>query len=77
MSKPKTPKPSPPVSLLGGDVPIVRNAVRCGVCGAAADRFANRFQCQSNPNHMGDLNVGIFDDLTPPNAQVSGGVNNP
>lgn len=45
---------------------ITVNAVRCGVCGKGADRYANRFQCQDNPNHVGDLNVGIFSDLTHP-----------
>ena len=49
------------------DKPIVKNAVRCGICNSAADRYVNRFQCQSNPNHVGDLNVGIFSDLTFPN----------
>jgi hypothetical protein len=51
--------------------PIVKNAVRCGVCGAAADRYCNRFQCQDNYNHVGDLNVGIFADLTAPGDLVA------
>lgn len=46
------------------DEPIVRNAVTCGICQSPADRHANRFQCQANPNHWGDLSVGIFSDLT-------------
>lgn len=49
-------------------LPIVRRAVPCGVCGAPADRFINRFQCQADPNHVGDLNVGIFTDLTHPDS---------
>lgn len=46
--------------------PIVKNAMRCGICQSPADRYDFGFQCQANPNHMGDLNVGIFSDLTPP-----------
>ncbi|MCA9496518.1 MAG: hypothetical protein KC589_06235 [Nanoarchaeota archaeon] len=45
---------------------IVKNAVRCGVCGNLADRYVNRFQCQNNPSHIGDLFVGIFSDLSYP-----------
>lgn len=44
--------------------PIVKNSVQCGICGSAADRYAMYFQCQANPNHMADLFVGIFTDLT-------------
>ena len=51
---------------------IVKNAVRCRVCGAAADRHENRFECQANPNHVGDLNVGIFSDLTHPEREDTG-----
>lgn len=47
---------------------VVRNAVTCGICHGPADRYVNRFQCQHDPNHVGDLNVGIFSDLTPPEA---------
>lgn len=43
---------------------ITKNACQCLVCGANADRFQNRFQCQVNPNHIGDLVVGRFSDLT-------------
>jgi len=46
--------------------PIVLNAVTCTICQSPADRYRNYFQCKSNPNHLGDLNVGIFSDLTPP-----------
>lgn len=46
--------------------PIVKNAVRCGICNAPADRHEHCFVCQANPNHLGDMNVGIFSDLTPP-----------
>jgi hypothetical protein len=53
---------------------IVKNAVACGICQAPADRYNNRFQCQDNSNHVGDLNVGIFTDRTwkdePSAAQV-------
>lgn len=45
---------------------IVKNARRCGLCGAAADRYATHYQCQENSCHVGDLIVGIFSDLTPP-----------
>lgn len=50
--------------------PIVKNAIQCGICLAPADRYCNRFQCQNNPNHIGDLNVGIFSDLTYPEKKV-------
>ncbi len=53
------------------EIPIVCNAVRCGVCGEPADRYVNRFQCQANPNHVGDLNVGIFSDCTLPDRKKS------
>ena len=43
---------------------IVKNAVRCLVCVNLADRYVNRFQCQNNPSHIGDLFVGIFSDLS-------------
>lgn len=46
--------------------PIVRNALRCRICCASADRYAWGYQCQANHYHVGDLNVGIFSDLTPP-----------
>lgn len=49
-----------------GKYPIVRNAVHCGICDGSADRYINWFQCQNNPNHVGDLTVGIFSDLTYP-----------
>ena len=44
--------------------PIVKNACRCRICQAPADRYHWGFQCQANPNHMGDLVVGIFTDMT-------------
>jgi hypothetical protein len=43
---------------------ITKNAMACGICGGPADRYRNHFQCQKNPNHVGDLIVGIFSDLT-------------
>ena len=46
------------------DKPIVKNAVTCGVCGSPADRYENYFICQKNPNHIGDLMYGMFDDFT-------------
>lgn len=45
---------------------VVKNAVRCQICQAPADRHPWGFQCQQNPNHVGDPVVGIFSDLTPP-----------
>ena len=45
---------------------ITKNAVTCSVCSSPTDRFINYFQCQKNPNHLGDLFVGIFSDLTFP-----------
>ena len=49
---------------MSGEEPIVRNAVRCGVCGAGADRYSYGFVCQANKNHVGDLVVGIFSDMS-------------
>lgn len=46
--------------------PIVKSAVICGICHSPADRYDYGFQCQANSNHLGDLIVGIFSDLTPP-----------
>lgn len=51
------------------DEPIFKNAVQCGVCGAPAGRYCNRFQCQKNPAHVGDLNFAIFSDLTYPEKE--------
>lgn len=50
------------------DKPLVKNAVTCTICQSPADRYSNMFVCQANKNHLGDLNVGIFSDLTPPDA---------
>lgn len=55
--------PSPEEAALGI---LCKNACSCRICGAAADRYANWFQCQSNPSHVGDLFVGIFSDLSHP-----------
>jgi len=46
------------------DQPIVKNAVSCRICGAAADRYSWGYQCQVNPNHCGDSIVGIFTDMS-------------
>lgn len=48
------------------DTEIVKNAVRCTICGAAADliNWGSLYVCQSNPSHMGDIWVGIFTDLS-------------
>ncbi len=46
------------------DYTIVKNAVRCTICGSAADKHSIFYQCQNNPNHLGDTYVGIFADLT-------------
>ena len=48
------------------DEPIVKNARSCGICGGPADRYENRYECQKNPCHLGDLFVGIFSDLSRP-----------
>jgi hypothetical protein len=40
----------------------VKNAVTCGICQAPADKTPSCYQCQANPNHVGDLTVGIFTD---------------
>lgn len=42
----------------------VKNACRCGICGAAADRDYDTLICQSNPGHRGDTWTGIFSDLS-------------
>ena len=42
----------------------IRNATTCGICRGPADRHPHMFVCQANPNHVGDLNVGLFADLT-------------
>ncbi|OYW73576.1 MAG: hypothetical protein B7Z37_20920 [Verrucomicrobia bacterium 12-59-8] len=44
--------------------PIVMNARSCGICGEPADQYHYGFQCRANRNHVGDLNVGLFDDLS-------------
>lgn len=54
---------------------VTKNARTCSLCNSMADRYSNRFQCQLNPNHMGDLFVGIFTDLTNPSPCNSVGVN--
>jgi len=46
---------------------IVKKAVRCTVCGSAADRYQHLFQCQTNPAHIADLVTGIFSDHSYPN----------
>jgi len=44
---------------------VVKNAVTCTICQSGADLInKSYYQCQSNPNHMGDTFVGIFSDLT-------------
>ena len=45
---------------------IVRNAVRCTLCGSSADKYGALYRCQANPCHVGDMFVGIFTDLTYP-----------
>src|SRR3979490_2788210 len=64
--------PSTPASELERQSvePLVCNAVTCGICQSPADRYSNMFVCQANPSHLGDLNVGTFSDLTPPNSEV-------
>lgn len=44
---------------------IVKNAVRCTICGSPAD-LHNRmyYQCQKNSAHVGGTWVGIFTDLS-------------
>lgn len=54
-----------PVKPLSGNE-VVKNAVRCRVCGAPADRHHNRFECRKDLGHMADLVTGIFTDMTPP-----------
>ena len=43
---------------------ITRNAVTCGICQEPAHRMQTHFQCSAVPGHVGDLNVGIFSDIT-------------
>ena len=56
---------------MNNNEPIVKNAVRCGICNASADRYSTYFQCSENPNHVGDLYVGIFSDLTFPEKELT------
>jgi hypothetical protein len=45
----------------------VKNATRCGICGASADKLENGcYQCTAAPGHMADGYVGIWSDLTRP-----------
>jgi len=43
---------------------ITKNATRCSICGSNADKYVNRYQCQVNWNHLGDLTSGVFTDLS-------------
>jgi hypothetical protein len=50
---------------------VVRNAVRCTLCGSPADLINNTlYQCQRHPGHMGDTFVGIFTDCSYPEKKV-------
>lgn len=49
---------------------IVKNAVICTICRSPAHRYDWGFQCAANINHMGDLNMGIFSDLTYPGEDI-------
>lgn len=52
---------------LGFESLVLKNARQCTICGSGADmHHQNRFECQKNPNHMADLNTGIFTDCTFP-----------
>lgn len=48
------------------DTEIVKNAVRCTICGSSADLmdWGSFYECQSNPAHLGDIWVGIFTDMS-------------
>ena len=49
------------------EIEIIKNVITCKICGSSADRYGtNRFECQSNPNHVADIITGIFTDLTYP-----------
>jgi hypothetical protein len=43
-----------------------KNACECTICNSPAEVSGTHYECQQNPNHMGDTFVGIFSDLTPP-----------
>lgn len=48
----------------------VKNATRCGICGASADKLESGiYVCQANPAHMADGFVGIWSDLTYPGEE--------
>lgn len=49
-----------------GEGVVTKNACQCRICGANADRYGNRFECQRNPCHVADLLTGTFSDLTLP-----------
>ena len=42
---------------------ITKNAVRCKICGANADRYRFCFRCQKNVGHIADPVVCIWSDL--------------
>ena len=42
----------------------IKNACRCGVCGGGADKYNGSYVCQENPNHLGDIRLGMFSDHT-------------
>jgi len=49
---------------------IVKNAVRRTICQSPADLHNKMYyQCQQNPNHLGDTWVGIFTDLSRPSEK--------
>jgi 5'(3')-deoxyribonucleotidase len=45
------------------NVPLMRDAITCRICGTNADRYDNYFQCQNNPSHLADLLTGTFDEM--------------
>lgn len=58
--------PFMPSDAEAADGMLVKNACRCRICGANADRYQNMFRCQANPGHVADTFVGIFSDLSYP-----------
>lgn len=56
---------------MSDDKPIVKNAIRCGICNAGADRWSWGFQCQAEPGHIADLITGIFSDVVYPSGRLA------
>lgn len=41
---------------------VIKNVRSCGICGGGADMYNGAYVCQKNPNHLGDITLGLFSD---------------